>query len=455
MATRLRILLAVLCITAAGPTWSQAEDPAPETADVERLVATLQDPQARERLIDDLELLIDASQSADAPAATKVDVMEIARSLLEDIWLAVTSIDPRTLLISGIVSLVIAIAALVIRRLLLSLTRRLYARLAEPEREDEASGGQVDGDARAELPSVISRLVSLIIGVLAVALIAETWGAGLTDLLRTDIGSRIAGALLSIGLILIVTIALWNASEVVVHRLLRLGTSKLDQDRTARRLEALVPLLTSVLHVTISIFSGLLILSELGVNIGPLLAGAGILGLAVGFGAQTLVKDLITGVTILLEDSATVGDVVEVAGHTGAVEALRIRIIQLRDLSGTVHLIPYSEVTTIKNLTKDFAFALFEVGVAYREDTDEVCAALMTVSEDLRADSNLATDILEPGAEDLDRRVCRQRRGHQGAHEDPARQAVDGHARIQSAHEIPLRRTGHRNPVPAHYPVFR
>jgi small conductance mechanosensitive channel len=132
------------------------------------------------------------------------------------------------------------------------------------------------------------------------------------------------------------------------------------------------------------------------VNIGPLLAGAGILGLAIGFGAQTLVKDLITGVTILLEDGATVGDVIEVAGHAGVVEEMRIRVIQLRDLAGNVHLVPYSDVTTIKNFTKEFSYYLFEIGVAYREDTDEVCEVLKQLSDELQQDSEFGPDILEP-----------------------------------------------------------
>jgi small conductance mechanosensitive channel len=116
----------------------------------------------------------------------------------------------------------------------------------------------------------------------------------------------------------------------------------------------------------------------------------------VGFGAQTLMKDLITGVTILLEDGATVGDVVEVGGHAGVVEEMRIRVMQLRDLAGTVHLIPYSEVTTIMNRTKDFSYYLMDVGVAYREDTDAVCEVLTAVCEEMRGDDAFADDIQQP-----------------------------------------------------------
>lgn len=375
------------------------------TQDIEQLVETLEDPDARARLIGDLELLLEAGRQAGTPEqeqqSREVGVLELAENLVTGFWDRITSIDPKAVAVSTTISVGILIAALILRWVLLVLLRRFYFRLARGAPEDESNGerrdsGEHEEDDRLELPTAVARLVNLIVGVLAIALIAESWGAGFGELLRTDLGARIAETAVSVGLILIVTVALWNASELLVERLLKLGSRKLDRDRTVRRLDTLVPLLTSVLQTTITVLSALLILSELGVNIGPLLAGAGILGLAVGFGAQTLVKDLITGVTILLEDGATVGDVVEVAGHAGVVEEMRIRIMRLRDLSGVVHLVPYSEVTTIMNFTKDFSYYLFEVGIAYREDTDQVCDLLMEVSEDLCNDEEYSNDILEP-----------------------------------------------------------
>tara|TARA_B100001123_G_scaffold228801_1_gene257443 strand:- start:237 stop:1016 length:780 start_codon:yes stop_codon:yes gene_type:complete len=137
-------------------------------------------------------------------------------------------------------------------------------------------------------------------------------------------------------------------------------------------------------------------LSELGLNIGPLLAGAGVIGLAVGFGAQTLVKDIITGLFILIEDHISVGDVVKVGSHSGLVEKLTLRTIQLRDPGGTVHVIPFSEVTTIENLTKDFSRYVFDVGIAYRENTDRVVDVLHELGEELLKDEHYGELILEP-----------------------------------------------------------
>jgi small-conductance mechanosensitive channel len=140
----------------------------------------------------------------------------------------------------------------------------------------------------------------------------------------------------------------------------------------------------------------MVVLAELGVNITPLLAGAGVVGLAVGFGAQKLVQDVITGWFILMEDTIAVGDVAEVAGHAGLVERISIRTIRLRDLSGVVHTIPFSAVDSVKNFTKDFSYYLFEVGVAYREDTDEVVEVLREIDAEMREDPELGPDILEP-----------------------------------------------------------
>ena len=135
----------------------------------------------------------------------------------------------------------------------------------------------------------------------------------------------------------------------------------------------------------------------MGVNIGPLLAGAGIVGIAIGFGAQALVKDIITGLFILIEDTLAVGEVVDVGnGHAGVVEGISIRCLKLRDLEGTVHTVPFSDVTTVKNLTRDYSYYVADVSVAYREDTDAVVAVLRDVAEQLKADPAYGPFMLAP-----------------------------------------------------------
>ena len=139
-----------------------------------------------------------------------------------------------------------------------------------------------------------------------------------------------------------------------------------------------------------------MILSEMGVDLKPLLAAAGLGGLAIGFGAQSLVKDLISGFFILWENSIRIGDVVEVAGVAGLVEEVELRTIKLRDLSGNLHVIPNGVIDKVKNLTKDYSYCVIEIGVAYRENVDEVMGVLQDIAEDMRRDSRFSNDILEP-----------------------------------------------------------
>jgi moderate conductance mechanosensitive channel len=140
----------------------------------------------------------------------------------------------------------------------------------------------------------------------------------------------------------------------------------------------------------------LIVLSELGINIAPLLAGAGVVGLAIGFGAQTLVKDVITGIFILAEDTVGVGDVVDLSGHIGVVEAMTLRSIRLRDHTGAVHTIPFSAVSTVMNMTRDFGYAVFDIGIAYSEDLDRVIDLLRKLGDEMRQDKAFARDIREP-----------------------------------------------------------
>jgi small conductance mechanosensitive channel len=132
------------------------------------------------------------------------------------------------------------------------------------------------------------------------------------------------------------------------------------------------------------------------VDLKPLLAAAGLGGLAVGFGAQSLVKDLIAGFFILWEDSVRIGDVVEVAGVAGLVEEVELRTIKLRDVSGNLHVVPNGVIDKVKNLTKDYSYSVFDIGVAYREDPDDVMEVLQEIAGDVQRDSRFAHDILEP-----------------------------------------------------------
>ena len=138
------------------------------------------------------------------------------------------------------------------------------------------------------------------------------------------------------------------------------------------------------------------VLSELGVNANALLAGAGVVGLAIGFGAQTLVKDLITGLFILVGDTVRVGDVVDLGGKAGVVEAISMRTITLRAYNGDVHTIPFSSIDVVTNMTKDFSFYVFDLVVAYKEDVDRVIEVLREIDSQLRREWPYRRLMLEP-----------------------------------------------------------
>lgn len=162
------------------------------------------------------------------------------------------------------------------------------------------------------------------------------------------------------------------------------------------RVNTLLPIARNVVNITLFTIFGITIISELGINIMPLLAGAGVLGFAVGFGAQTFIKDLLTGFIIIFEDLVQVGDVVTVGGKSGLVEKITVRKMQLRSLDGIAITVPFSEISIVENMTKEYSYYLMNVGVAYRENPDQVIEVLRSLSDELLGDENYASDILEP-----------------------------------------------------------
>lgn len=240
------------------------------------------------------------------------------------------------------------------------------------------------------------RTAGLVVQGVAVLAVLQVWGLDVLAWLTTGIGQELLFSGATIALVVALSVVLWESASIAVRIYLERTDEDVGEVARSQRMRTLLPLARNALAVAISVMAGLVVLAELGVSIGPLLAGAGVAGLAVGFGAQTLVKDFITGVFILMEDSIQVGDVVRAGGRAGVVEALTVRAVRLRDLRGTVHVVPFSTVDIVENMTKDFSYALVDLGVAYREDYDHVVSVLEQVAEDLRADDGYGPSILEP-----------------------------------------------------------
>jgi len=201
------------------------------------------------------------------------------------------------------------------------------------------------------------------------------------------LGGRLLGTAVSIGVTFVAAALVWEAAHAAIaRRLSRLASQSGQAAARSARVRTLLPMLRAALGILIVVFLALSTLSELGVNVAPLLAGAGVVGLAIGFGSQTLVRDVITGVFLLLEDAVAVGDVVQLAGLSGVVENLSIRSIKLRALDGSVHIIPFSAVTTVTNMTRDFSFAVMDISVGYGEDPDRVADVLREIGKEMRAE---------------------------------------------------------------------
>ncbi|MBM3542123.1 MAG: mechanosensitive ion channel, partial [Alphaproteobacteria bacterium] len=219
--------------------------------------------------------------------------------------------------------------------------------------------------------------------------ILEAWRLGALKALGGDLGRQAGASLATIMGVVFVAFLLWELAGAAMDRHVARaeGTVRQGKYRTA------FPILRRMLFAALAVMVGLTVLSEFGVNIAHLLAGAGVIGIAVGLGAQSLAKDVLKGLTILLEDSIAVGDWVTVGGRTGEVEELSIGSVRLRDLNGHVYIIPFSEVSTVVNMNKEFGYAILEVGVSYAADVDRAIDAVREALAEIRADSSFAADV--------------------------------------------------------------
>lgn len=286
-------------------------------------------------------------------------------------------------------------AILVVSRLLSEGLNRLVVRGLEVPADLKSAYPGLEERVNRYLP-MLSRLGQGVLVLFTLLLLAQAWGVDVVAWLGSGLGQRIGASAITIAIVLVLALVLWEMVNAAIQRYL-LATDD-DGVRLTRsaRMRTLLPLLRNVLTVFLATLVVLIVLSELGVNIAPLLAGAGVIGLAIGFGAQTLVKDVITGLFMLIEDTVSVGDVVTVAGLTGGVEAMSIRSLRLRGYDGAVHTIPFSSVSTITNSTKDFSYYVLNVTVDYAADTDQVVRILQDLGAEMQAEPALAVNILGP-----------------------------------------------------------
>jgi small-conductance mechanosensitive channel len=241
------------------------------------------------------------------------------------------------------------------------------------------------------LKSFVYTLAHLVVWLVFIELGLRVWGLSLIRFTEGD-GHEISVKLFGLGGTLLFAWLIWILSDTAIHHALTRSRKGLANARA----QTMMPLIRNVLFVTIFIIAAIVALANMGMNVTPLLAGAGVIGLAIGFGAQSLVADLITGLFIIIEDSLAIDDYVDVGGHLGTVEGLTIRTVRLRDIDGIVHTIPFSEIKSIKNYSREFGYAIFRVAIPYNMEIDDAIKLMRDVGHKMRNDPLQRRNIWSP-----------------------------------------------------------
>ena len=216
--------------------------------------------------------------------------------------------------------------------------------------------------------------------------------------LGISVSDKWLGLLLPSSHILIILIMSWllmRVSQKLIRAFKVYVTRTTLDGGSIKRAETLSQVFSNVAIIVIYLITGMLILGEVGISIAPILAAAGVVGVAVGFGAQSLIKDYFTGFFLLIEDQIRHGEVVEIAGKKGKVEEVTLRHVRLRDFEGSVHFIPNSTITTVTNKSRDFSYAVIDLSVAYRENVDEVYEIMRKVGADMRCAPEFKDQIID------------------------------------------------------------
>jgi small-conductance mechanosensitive channel len=292
------------------------------------------------------------------------------------------------LLTSGLRIFIILIVTLVLIKIIRLFLDQAFSRL------ERYQNGRIKIRTETIKP-LLNNLFKAALILAALVVILENFGIRMTSLLETQVGHWLITSGLRILLVLAITFIIIKIIGLSLdYAFVRL--ERRQDGEMKKRTDTLKAVVRNVINMALMAVAVIMILDNLGVKIGPILTAAGVLGVAVGFGAQQLVRDVINGFFILLDDQIRVGDVVDIAGKSGLVETVNLRMTTLRDAGGNVHFIRNGEITVVTNMTKDFSRYVFDIGVAYRENVDEVIRVIRLVDEDMRRDPAFQQDILEP-----------------------------------------------------------
>ena len=315
------------------------------------------------------------------------------------------------------------------------------------------------------LRSLGHALARIAMAVAFIELLGRIWGVSVLEFAaRNALGRAISDSLSSIGLILLVTWLLWVVLDTAIQEALKPSTGKRANRQPSTRIKTILPMLRNAIKIVLVVICAITTMANLGINVAPLLAGAGVVGLAIGFGSQQLVQDVITGLFILIEDTIAIGDwVVLDSGHAGTVESLTIRTLRLRDGKGFVHSVPFGQIKAVTNQSRQFAYAFFSVQFTYDSDIDTALELIkqsgQSISDDIVLKHNLQGPLQIFGVDKMDlngivltaqfRTISGGQYGVGRAFNERLKKLVDQHDNVTFAQYFPPPNLPPRLPAPA------
>lgn len=326
---------------------------------------------------------------SDGPPVSRLVCVGFSASILLSWLLWVSGLHGAfwTVIIATLLPLTVSVARDIIRRIVQS-----------------GEGQAVEDPAIVGWSVVIMQTLRNGLIVVAALLIARAWSVNLSDLAAAEtVTTRLIRAGIRIVIVLLVTDVIWKLASTLIDSQMAVASRSVQEGhqdgpeaRRRQRLNTLLPILRNVLFLAIGAVGFLMILDAIGIQIGPLLAGAGVVGIAVGFGAQTLVKDIISGVFYLFDDAFRIGEYIQAAKYKGTVEGFSLRSIRLRHHRGPVTIVPFGELGAVQNLSRDWVIDIITLTLNYDSDLEEVRKTIKRIGVELLEDAELGPNIIEP-----------------------------------------------------------
>jgi small-conductance mechanosensitive channel len=247
----------------------------------------------------------------------------------------------------------------------------------------------------AAYEAVFRRAIHIVVTVIGLFLLAELWDVNLFAVAQASMGGKISSSLFGICIVLLLSYLIWELAKTAIDRRLA-AEGEQGPDVPASRMKTLLPLLRMLILITIVVMATMSFLAALGVDILPLLAGASVVGVAIGFGSQTLVRDIVSGAFFLMDDAFRLGEYIEVGTDKGVVEKINVRTVFLRHHRGALNILPYGEIKRLRNTSRDWIIHVMEFRLTYDTNIQQVKKIMKKIGEEMAADPDYATDMLQP-----------------------------------------------------------